>query len=144
MPKAKASHLLVGNPTAQSGRNAERIERARAFFKQRKVGCDFLATEPGGRTISAVTAAVDKGKHVAVVAMGGDRTFREHLAHEPATGRIRVVDVGGVALPIRFPMIERGDARHDPPLAHSPHCRRSARYGGRPASRIRCMAAGMS
>jgi hypothetical protein len=27
-----ATHLLVGNPTAQSGKNAQRIERARKWL----------------------------------------------------------------------------------------------------------------
>ena len=72
-----ATHLLVGNPTAQSGKNLERIERARRFLSDAGVTCDFLATEPAGKTIAAVTAAVDRGAYRTVVYMGGDGTFRE-------------------------------------------------------------------
>ena len=72
-----ATHLLVGNPTAQSGKNAERIEKARSFFAENGVTCDFLATEPAGRTIGVVRDAIDRGAHRVVVYMGGDGTFRE-------------------------------------------------------------------
>lgn len=71
------THLLVGNPTAQSGKNAERIEQARAFLSRAGVACDFLATEPAGRTIAAVTKAIDERPYRTVVYMGGDGTFRE-------------------------------------------------------------------
>lgn len=72
-----ATHLLVGNPTAQSGKNAERIERARAWLAKAGVACDFLATLPAGKTIDAVRRALDEGGYVCVVTMGGDGTFRE-------------------------------------------------------------------
>ncbi len=75
-----ATHLLVGNPTAQSGKNAERIAEARAFLDRAGVACDFLATEPEGRTIGAVKRAVEAGSHRVVVYMGGDGTFREVAA----------------------------------------------------------------
>ncbi|HSQ64704.1 MAG TPA: diacylglycerol kinase family protein [Polyangiaceae bacterium] len=71
------THLLVGNPTAQSGKNQARIERARHAFSRAGVDCDFLATEPDGRTIQAVTRALDGGAYECVVYMGGDGTFRE-------------------------------------------------------------------
>jgi diacylglycerol kinase family enzyme len=69
--------LLVGNPTAQSGKNQARIDRALAAFSRSGVDCDFLATEPEGRTIAAVTRAIETGSHECVVYMGGDGTFRE-------------------------------------------------------------------
>jgi diacylglycerol kinase family enzyme len=72
-----ATHLLVGNPTAQSGKNQARIDRARAAFSQAGVRCDFLATEAEGRTIQAVARAIDEGAHRCIVYMGGDGTFRE-------------------------------------------------------------------
>jgi len=67
------THLLVANPTAQSGKNAARIERVRALVAR----CDLLPTEPDGRTIAAVTRALDAGSYERVIAMGGDGTFRE-------------------------------------------------------------------
>jgi diacylglycerol kinase family enzyme len=72
-----STHLLVANPTAQSGKNAERIARARAFFEAQSIACDLLPTLPGGKTIGAVTEALDAGEHRVVIAMGGDGTFRE-------------------------------------------------------------------
>lgn len=72
-----ATHLLVGNPTAQSGKNQERIDRARQYFRDAGVEVALLPTLPHGRTIEAVRDALDAGSHSVVVAMGGDGTFRE-------------------------------------------------------------------
>jgi diacylglycerol kinase family enzyme len=70
-------HLLVGNPTAQSGRNAARIEVARGLMREAGIDHDFLPTEPGGRTVGAVASALGTGRYACVVAMGGDGTFAE-------------------------------------------------------------------
>lgn len=74
------THLLVANPTAQSGKNAARIERVRALLREGGAGCELLPTEPGGRTTAAVARALDAGEFTRVVAMGGDGTFREVAA----------------------------------------------------------------
>lgn len=74
---ADPTHLLVGNPTAQSGKNAERITRALRLFADRGLRCDVLHTEPAGKTIGLVQAALDRGKYGCVISMGGDGTFRE-------------------------------------------------------------------
>jgi diacylglycerol kinase family enzyme len=74
------THLLVGNPTAQSGKNQSRIDRARALLEGAGIACDFLATEPHGKTVGAVTAALDRAPYRCVIAMGGDGTFREVAA----------------------------------------------------------------
>jgi diacylglycerol kinase family enzyme len=70
-------HLLVGNPTAQSGRNAERIDEARRLMDQVGLAHDFLATRAGGRTVGDVAKALSGGAYACVVAMGGDGTFAE-------------------------------------------------------------------
>ena len=75
-----ATHLLVGNPTAQSGKNQERIDRALALMKNAGIAADLLPTLPGGKTIDAVRAALEAGGYSAVIAMGGDGTFREVAA----------------------------------------------------------------
>ena len=75
-----ATHLVVGNPTAQSGKNRERIERALALMKDAGITADLLPTLPGGRTPGAVREALDTGAYRVVVAMGGDGTFREVAA----------------------------------------------------------------
>jgi diacylglycerol kinase family enzyme len=70
-------YLLVGNPTAQSGKNAERIERALQLLAAGGAKSELLATLPEGKTIGAVREALDRGDVSVVVAMGGDGTFRE-------------------------------------------------------------------
>lgn len=72
-----ATHLLVGNPTAQSGKNQERIDRALGLLSARGIAAELLPTLPGGKTIAAVHAALDAGAFDVVIAMGGDGTFRE-------------------------------------------------------------------
>ncbi len=73
MPK----HLLVANPTAQSGHNAARIERARALLADAGLSCELLPTLPNGGTIPAVRDALNAGSYRSVISMGGDGTFRE-------------------------------------------------------------------
>ena len=75
-----ATHLLVGNPTAQSGKNKERIERALGLLRDAGIAAELLPTLPGGKTIGAVRDALDAGGFGVVVAMGGDGTFREVAA----------------------------------------------------------------
>src|ERR1041384_7020015 len=77
---AMASHLLVGNPTAQSGKNQERIDHALELMTAAGISADFLSTLPGGETIAAVRAALAAEPYRVVVAMGGDGTFREVAA----------------------------------------------------------------
>jgi diacylglycerol kinase family enzyme len=89
-----ATHLLVGNPTAQSGKNAERIERARKWLQNAGIATDFLATLPAGKTIPAVTAALDDGAYRCVVYMGGDGTFREVASGLLASRRKEEVAMG--------------------------------------------------
>lgn len=72
-----ATHLLVGNPTAQSGKNQERIDAAIERFRRAGTEVDLLPTEPFGRTIDAVRDRLDHGAYRCVIAMGGDGTFRE-------------------------------------------------------------------
>ncbi len=72
-----ATHLLVGNPTAQSGRNAQRIQTAIDLLRARGVDCDLFSTLPGGRTVEALRDALDRTGYRCVISMGGDGTFRE-------------------------------------------------------------------
>ncbi len=67
--------LLVGNPTAQSGKAAHRIERTLAAMEARGWSAEGLATEPEGRTVSKVAEVA--GHHDCVVYLGGDGTFAE-------------------------------------------------------------------
>ncbi len=72
-----AKTLLVGNPTAQSGKNAPRIAAAMECFRARGVDVAMVPTEPHGATIGVVRAAIDAGGIDVVVSMGGDGTFSE-------------------------------------------------------------------
>lgn len=71
------SYLLVGNPTAQSGKNKERIDRALALLAAAGARATLLPTEPHGGTVGAVIAALRNPEFGCVIAMGGDGTFRE-------------------------------------------------------------------
>jgi diacylglycerol kinase family enzyme len=90
-----ASHLLVGNPTAQSGKNQKRIDQALALLKDAGIAADFMATLPEGKTIAAVRDALASSSDCRVViAMGGDGTFREVAAALYTSGRAEQVALG--------------------------------------------------
>jgi len=69
--------LLVGNPTAQSGRNESRIQNVLDRLAARGVTTDFLATQPKGRTVETLRIRLDETSYTCVVYMGGDGTFAE-------------------------------------------------------------------
>lgn len=69
--------LLVGNPTARSGRAAEHLERAATLIVERGTACERLDTEPEGRTVQLVRDAVTSLSPTVVVTFGGDGTFNE-------------------------------------------------------------------
>jgi diacylglycerol kinase family enzyme len=86
--------LLVGNPTAQSGKNAARIEQARALFRDHGISAELFSTLPGGQTIPALADRLRQQKDATVVYMGGDGTFREVAAAIIASGRAAEVRMG--------------------------------------------------
>lgn len=74
-------YLLIGNPTAQSGKNAERISKAEAYLRAHGADVHLLPTQPEGKTIAALTHRLSReDRYAAVIAMGGDGTFREVAA----------------------------------------------------------------
>lgn len=89
-----ATHLLVANPTAQSGKAQKHIDEALALLKEAGLEADFVATLPGGKTIGAVQAALAAGSYRVVIAMGGDGTFREVAAGLYTSGRRDEVALG--------------------------------------------------
>jgi diacylglycerol kinase family enzyme len=86
--------LLVGNPSAQSGKNAERIAIARKHLDLAGLSHEFLATRPAGATVSAVRDALADKQIQTVVAMGGDGTFAEVAKGLIAAGRTEEVCLG--------------------------------------------------
>jgi diacylglycerol kinase family enzyme len=91
---ASATHLLVGNPTAQSGKNAERIDRAVRGLAAAGIACDVLPTLPGGATVGAVADRLRESSYACVVSMGGDGTFREVASGLVDSGRADAVAMG--------------------------------------------------
>ena len=89
-----ATHLLVGNPTAQSGKNQKRIEQALTAMKEAGLATDFLSTLPDGKTVASVRAVLEAGSYGVVVAMGGDGTFREVAAGVYTSARRTDVALG--------------------------------------------------
>ena len=81
------SHVLVANPTAQSGKNAARIAEAEDLLRARGIATRVLPTLPEGGTVDAVREALRDPSVRAVIAMGGDGTFREVAAGLLESGR---------------------------------------------------------
>jgi diacylglycerol kinase family enzyme len=69
--------VLVGNPTAHSGKAADWIRHARALLDEAHVAHRFVATEPEGATVERVRELIDGEGTRVVIYMGGDGTFAE-------------------------------------------------------------------
>jgi diacylglycerol kinase family enzyme len=70
-------YLLVANPTAQSGKNAARIELARQLLAERNLPHQFVSTQPAGGTVGVVRDALNESPYHTAIYMGGDGTFAE-------------------------------------------------------------------
>ncbi len=77
MSAAAPTHLLLGNPSAQSGRAADAIAEATTLLEGRGVRVVFAATEPEGRTPALVARLILSERPDVVLALGGDGTFNE-------------------------------------------------------------------
>lgn len=86
--------LLVGNPTAQSGRAQGLIERARAGLAARGFQVRFVATGPAGATTLAVRDLLEHTEVARVVALGGDGTFTDVARALVASGKAADVPMG--------------------------------------------------
>ena len=86
--------LLVGNPTAQSGKNQERIERAARLLEKRGFRVELLATRPNGLTTADVRERLAHEPFEIVVYMGGDGTFREVAAGLYESSKVGSVPLG--------------------------------------------------
>jgi diacylglycerol kinase family enzyme len=88
------AHLLIANPTAQSGKNRERIEAARRLLDAEGLPHDFLATAPAGGTVVLVAEALARVAYTTVIYMGGDGTFAEVAKGILRAGRGSTVALG--------------------------------------------------
>ncbi|MCP4807428.1 MAG: hypothetical protein GY884_18950 [Proteobacteria bacterium] len=70
--------LLVGNPTAQSGKARARIQRALTAMRARGWSAEVMETLPAGATVAALSERLDADDAIGVVVyLGGDGTFAE-------------------------------------------------------------------
>ncbi len=82
--------LLVGNPTAQSGKAEKRIQQALAAMDDRGWEADLLRTLPDGATVDLLRQRLDEDAGIEVVAcLGGDGTFAEVAKGLLAAQKIR-------------------------------------------------------
>jgi len=95
-------HLLVGNPTAQSGKNAARIAEATRLLDGSGVAHRFLATAPAGGTVRLVADALAADAAIdTAIYMGGDGTFAEVA---------KAILLSGRAADVRLAMLPTGTA----------------------------------
>lgn len=87
MPRVEGDTLLVGNPTAQSGRAQALIERARAGLAARGFAVRVVATGPAGATTRLVREALEGAGVARVIALGGDGTFTDVARALVTSGR---------------------------------------------------------
>ncbi len=83
-------HLLVANPTAQSGRAKKWIEQTLSAMRDHAMPVDLMHTVPDGGTVAALTARLDEDDSIEVVVyLGGDGTFHEVANALLAAKRLR-------------------------------------------------------
>lgn len=87
-------YLLVANPTAQSGRNAERIDRAMRLLAAHGLVVELLPTQPERQTVTAVKEAVQSKPVAGLISMGGDGTLREVVQGLWESGKICEIPLG--------------------------------------------------
>ncbi len=76
MPRPRVS-LLVGNPTARSGKAAKAIEAAMTGLQAARLQPEFFSTLPDGATVAALAQRLEQGDVARVIYLGGDGTFAE-------------------------------------------------------------------
>lgn len=94
MPRPRVS-LLVGNPTARTGRAGAAIEAAMTGLAEARLEPEFFSTLPGGATVAALSQRLEAGDVARVVYLGGDGTFAE-----TAKGIILAREQYGVDVPM--------------------------------------------
>lgn len=87
-------YLLVANPAAQSGRNAERIDRALQLLAAQGLPAEYLPTQPEGQTVAVVAETLRSSRFACVIAMGGDGTVRDVAQGLWESGKMSEIPVG--------------------------------------------------
>lgn len=76
MPRPRVS-LLVGNPTARSGKAEAAIAAAMEGLARARLEPEFFSTLPQGATVAALADRLERGDVARVIYLGGDGTFAE-------------------------------------------------------------------
>ncbi len=69
--------VLFANPSAQSGKASEWIDRAREYLVRAGIEHNFVETMPEGQTVELVRRVIDDEQARQIIYMGGDGTFAE-------------------------------------------------------------------
>ncbi|MEZ4430362.1 MAG: diacylglycerol kinase family protein [Nannocystaceae bacterium] len=94
MPGANRS-LLVGNPTARTGKAGQAIEVAMSGLSEARLRPEFFPTLPHGATVEKLAARLEAGDIARVIYLGGDGTFAE-----TAKGIILARETYGIDVPM--------------------------------------------
>ena len=92
---ARILTLLVGNPTARSGKAKQSIELALRELASAGMDPEFFATLPNGATVEALAKRLEADDVARVVYLGGDGTFAE-----AAKGIILAREHHGIDVPL--------------------------------------------
>ncbi|MGB1276803.1 MAG: diacylglycerol/lipid kinase family protein [Nannocystaceae bacterium] len=87
--------LLVGNPTAHSGKAGKAIKAAMNGLERARLRPEFFPTLPEGATVAALSQRLETGDIARVIYLGGDGTFAE-----TAKGIILARERYGVDVPL--------------------------------------------
>jgi diacylglycerol kinase family enzyme len=87
--------LLVGNPTARSGKAKKFIDEALDVLDETGLSPEFLPTLPDGKTVGSLADRLEREDVERVVYMGGDGTFAE-----AAKGIILARERSGIDVPL--------------------------------------------
>lgn len=94
MPRRSIT-LVVGNPTARTGKAKQAIDRAVELLDAAGLNAEFMPTAPEGKTVRKLADRLERGDVARVAYLGGDGTFAES-----AKGIILAREETGVDVPL--------------------------------------------
>ena len=95
MPRKHHISLLVGNPTARTGKAEKAIKKAMKGLADAQLNPEFFATLPEGKTVQALVERLESADVARVIYLGGDGTFAE-----TAKGIILAREKYGIDIPM--------------------------------------------